>query len=150
MIKALLDIRDLNNKNLVKNYENYKKNEINKNADISSNDKDTVDNNQSQYMKIKNDQKCIFGQISNFALKLNNIRTDFRCPVRGGSKAPRFQLTNLCDFFNLLPRVVADGLLSPYPKNVVSKGIETGRIGRILSGIETSITYTFLLSFILL
>ena len=58
MIKALLDIRDLNNKKiLVKNYENYKKNEINKNADISSNEvKDTVDNNQSQYMKIKNDQ----------------------------------------------------------------------------------------------
>ena len=58
MIKALLDIRDLNNKKIsVKNYENYKKNEINKNADISSNEvKDTVDNNQSQYMKIKNDQ----------------------------------------------------------------------------------------------
>ena len=68
-------------------------------------------------------------------------------PVRGGSKAPRFQLTNLCDFFNLLPRVVADGLLSPYPKMWFQSGIETGRIGRILSGIETSITIYFSIKF---
>ena len=45
-----------------------------------------------------------------------------------------------------MPKALSDGFLSPYPKMWFEKGKETGRIGRILSGLETSITYIFLLS----
>ena len=80
--------------------------------------------------------------------KLNNIRSDFQDEiVRGGSKASELQLTNVffLNFFLKWP----DGLLSPYPKMWFQSGTETGRIGRMLSGIITYITYVFLLGFII-
>ncbi len=151
MIKALLKIRNLNNnKVLAEGIKNKDINQINNNSQDSStviNDK--IDNNQINNADIAVIKNCIFGQISNFALKLNNIRSDFQDEiVRGGSKASELRLTNLCDFFKLLPKVASDGLLSPYPKMWFQSGNETGRIGRMLSGIETIITYMFLLGFI--
>ena len=144
MIKSLLKVRNLNNNEVLAEGLN---NNINQIDSISKNDKNinSIQSNNTEFETIEN---CIFGPISNFALKLNNIRSDFEeVIVRGGSKASSVHLTNLCDFFILLPKIASDGFLSPYPKMWFQSGTETGRIGRALSGMETIITYIFLLSF---
>ncbi len=152
MIKSLLKVRNINNNKVLA--EGLKKNNINQIDSISEDglidvkDGKNINSIQSNNTEIETIENCIFGPISNFALKLNNIRSDFEdVIVRGGSKASSVQLTNLCDFFILLPKIASDGLLSPYPKMWFQSGTETGRIGRIISGMETIITYIFLLSF---
>ncbi len=151
MIKTLLKVRNLNNNTvLIEGIKNKDINQINDNSqDNSTVINDKIDNNQINSADIEVKGNCIFGKISNFALKLNNIRNDFQDEiVTGGSKASELNLINLCDFFKHLPKIASDGLLSPYPKMWFQSGTETGRIGRMLSGIETIITYIFLLSFI--
>ena len=46
------------------------------------------------------------------------------------------------------PRVVQISFLSPFPKHWISKGRETGRIGRILAGIEMIAWYMIIAGFI--
>ena len=67
MIKALLKIRNLNNNKVLA--EGLKNKDINQINSISQNDKnDKIDINQINSGDIEVIEKCIFGQISNFAL----------------------------------------------------------------------------------
>ena len=100
MIKSLLKVRNINNNKVLA--EGLKNNNINQIDSISEDglidDKDykNINSIQSNNTEIETIENCIFGPISNFALKLNNIRSDFEdVIVRGGSKASSVHLTNL-------------------------------------------------------
>ncbi len=48
-------------------------------------------------------------------------------------------------FIAYLPKALAIGLLAPFPNTWLGEGVEYGKMGRILSGIETAVMYIFML-----
>ena len=173
IIKEILDV-ELQNKNLSSNQtdtintnnSNTLKNNLNKDIKkpainisiqtdtIKTNNSNTLKNNLNKDIKKPainisiNKSNCIFGNVSSIALRLGTLRSSFLdVETQPGSRTGDINLTNLCDIIKNLPRVFADAFLSPYPKMWFETGLETGKIGRLLSGFETILTYIFLLGF---
>lgn len=143
IIKEILDV-ELQNKNLSSNQTDT----------INTNNSNTLKNNLNKDIKKPainisiNKSNCIFGNVSSIALRLGTLRSSFLdVETQPGSRTGDINLTNLCDIIKNLPRVFADAFLSPYPKMWFETGLETGKIGRLLSGFETILTYIFLLGF---
>ena len=55
---------------------------------------------------------------------------------------------NFIDVLKYFPRAAQVGFLSPFPSHWIEPGRETGRIGRILSGVETVIWYFIIAGFL--
>ena len=49
---------------------------------------------------------------------------------------PILQFEGFVDAIAYLPRALQVSFLSPFPINWIEEGLETGRIGRLLSGLE--------------
>jgi len=88
--------------------------------------------------------KEIFEKIS---IRMSGLRTGFfNINKESGSKIDsEITFKNLSEILNYLPIAMRNGFLSPFPKQWVEEGKQTGFIGRIISGFETVIWY-FLLS----
>ena len=55
---------------------------------------------------------------------------------------------NIRELIAYLPRALQIGFLSPFPNLWVSRGTETGNLGRMMAGLETLVVYVVLIGFV--
>ena len=88
--------------------------------------------------------------LNNLAYKLSEMRIGFtRVNRTAGSKIDTDKPYNsFVDAILYFPRVVQVAFLSPFPSHWIETGKETGRIGRMLSGLEMLSWYFIILGFL--
>ena len=111
----------------------------------------------SDYIPLKRDEdpgkrmveeKCLKNCEAPFYLrKINGIRNKFSEAYEeaGSNIDAGYQFDDTFALIKYVPRAISIGLLAPFPKTWIEEGIEYGKSGRMLSGIETTIMYLFIL-----
>ena len=94
--------------------------------------------------------QTVTGTLNILAYKLSDMRYGFRIVNRSaGSKIDNDKpYTGFVDAILYFPRVVQVAFLSPFPSHWIETGKETGRIGRMLSGLEMLSWYFIILGFL--
>lgn len=64
-------------------------------------------------------------------------------PLAGSNMDTGVALNSLEDIIRYAPRAIVIGLFAPFPNMWFSKGAQVGRVGRLLSGVETFLLYIF-------
>ena len=84
------------------------------------------------------------------AIRLSLVRFGFRIENRYANSIldPNAQFMNIRELIAYLPRALQIGFLSPFPNLWVSRGTETGNLGRMMAGLETLVVYVVLIGFV--
>jgi hypothetical protein len=92
--------------------------------------------------------------LTTISKNISSVRVGFRnvnlCNSDGGSRSHidiYKEYNNFLDIVQYFPRALQIGLLSPFPSSWLEKGKQTGKIGRLLAGIEMVAWYIILLGF---
>jgi len=77
------------------------------------------------------------------AVRLSTMRSGFSGYVNasGSSIDADAYYSGIEDVILFLPRAIQIGFLSPFPQHWISEGKQTGRVGRLIAGLETLIMY---------
>ena len=83
--------------------------------------------------------------------KISSLRNDFfdiNIAGAGSSIDLNYRFNSVSELVKYFPRALQIGLLSPFPRDWFEKGQATGKIGRLLAGMEMIIWYLILSGFI--
>jgi hypothetical protein len=93
-------------------------------------------------------QNMIFKSLDLVSWRLLEFRTSFQdTHIFGSTIDPVINLSNFKEAILYFPRAVQISFLTPFPYHWFEEGYRTGKIGRIISGLETLVLYFILLGF---
>ena len=96
-------------------------------------------------------KKMFFKFLDMTSWRILELRSGFTRSYPSGSEStidPILQFDGFEDAIAYLPRALQVSFLSPFPVNWIEKGQTTGRIGRLLSGLEMLVWYVVIIGFI--